>query len=327
MTAPLLDVHDLETTFFSPRGAVKAVDGVSLHVMAGESVGLIGESGSGKSMTAASILRLVPPSGRTVAGSVMLAGRDLMRLDDEAMRRVRHSEVGMIFQDAGACLNPVMTVADQIIEAVTGRGVQGELDRRRVTDVLAAVRIPDPERVADAYPHHLSGGMRQRVMIAAALIRDPALIVADEPTTALDATVQRDLLRLLIDLRAKQNAALLFISHDLAVIAGLCQRVYIMYAGQIVEEGPTREVFANPHHPYTRALVASILDPWEPAREIIALQGDPPDMAAPPSGCRFHPRCPSVFGPCATLAPALADTGGGRTARCWLHQQVPAVSP
>jgi oligopeptide/dipeptide ABC transporter ATP-binding protein len=319
MTEPLLSVRNLETSFFSARGVVRAVDDVSLHVNPGEAVGLIGESGSGKSITAASIARLVPPPGRTVGGSVTFKGRDMLALSQSELQTLRRHDIGMIFQDAGASLNPVMTVGDQIIEATTGRGERSKDDHRRAIEALAAVRIADPARVASSYPHELSGGMRQRVMIAAALIRKPTLIIADEPTTALDATVQAGVLKLLAELQATHNAAMLFISHDLAVIADLCQRVYIMYAGQIVEEGPTREVFANPGHPYTRALLDSILDPWEPAPAITALKGDPPNMASPPSGCRFHPRCPRVFEPCPDRMPTLAPTAPGRAARCWLH--------
>ena len=322
MSDILLDVRDLDTRFFAPRGVVRAVDGVSLVVREGEAVGLIGESGSGKSLTAASIERLVPPPGRTIAGQVFFRDRDLLTLSDVEMQQVRRHEIGMVFQDAGAALNPVMSIGDQIIEALTGAAMRSDTDWQMALDALRAVRIADPERVLKSYPHQLSGGMRQRVMIAAALIRDPRLIIADEPTTALDATVQRDLLRLLADLQKSRNAALLFISHDLAVIAGLCQRVYIMYAGQIVEEGATIEVFADPKHPYTRGLLDSILDPWDPGDRMLAkgLTGDPPDMTAPPSGCRFHPRCPRAFEPCATSTPAHVATDEDRRARCWLHQ-------
>jgi oligopeptide transport system ATP-binding protein len=225
----------------------------------------------------------------------------------------------MIFQDPGAYLNPVMTIGEQIAEAIGRRRSRRAEDRARVIDALRRVQIPDPERVAASYPHELSGGMQQRAMIASALIRQPRVIVADEPTTALDATVQYQILKFLRELRTRINAALILISHDLAVVADVCDRVYIMYAGQVVEHGPTARTFAAPKHPYTQALVDSILDPWETKADMAVLQGSPPDMASPPSGCRFHPRCRFATDLCRTTEPATFRLADDQQAKCWLY--------
>lgn len=316
---PLLSVDDLRVQFETARGTVRAVDGISITAMRGEAVGIVGESGSGKSMTALSLLRLVPKPGRIASGSITLAGTDLMTLNDTELRQVRLTEAGMIFQDAGSYLNPIMTIGEQIAEAIGKRGSRDPADREKVLEALRAVQIADPVRVADAYPHELSGGMQQRAMIAAVLIREPNLILADEPTTALDATVQHQILKFLAELRSKIDATLVLISHDLAVVSEVCDRVYVMYGGQIVEEGPTAEIFAEPKHPYTRALVDAILDPFNPKTELRPLEGSPPDMANPPSGCRFHPRCSAAFAGCNAIAPSMVDFGGGRMARCRLY--------
>ena len=314
-----LRVEGLAVRFPSSRGTVHAVDGVSLTARRGEAVGVVGESGSGKSMTALALMRLVPQPGRIVAGTVTLDGRDLLKLDEEEMRAVRLSEIAMIFQDAGSFLNPIMRIEDQIGEAVGRRGSRKPEDRQRVLDVLKAVQIPDPARVAASYPHELSGGMQQRVMIASVLIRQPTLIIADEPTTALDATVQYQVLKFLAQLRSEYDATLILISHDLAVVADVCNKVYVMYAGQIVEEGVTQSLFDSPKHPYTQALMDSILDPFDPKTELGPLEGSPPDMASPPSGCRFHPRCRFAFGPCSDKEPPTVAFAGGQRARCWLY--------
>ncbi|HEY4200582.1 MAG TPA: ABC transporter ATP-binding protein [Devosiaceae bacterium] len=316
---PLLHVHNLTTHFASARGTVRAVDGVSFDVKEGEAVGIVGESGSGKSMTSLSILRLVPPPGRVVAGSVEFDGRDLLALDDEGMRGVRLSDIAMIFQDAGSYLNPIMTIEEQIAESIGKRGSRKLEDRERVLDALRAVQIPDPARVAASYPFELSGGMQQRVLIAAVLIRKPRLIIADEPTTALDATVQDQILRFLAAMRVELGAALMLISHDLAVIADVCDSVYVMYAGQVVESGPTAQIFDAPKHPYTMALIDSILDPFDPKTDLVPLEGTPPNMASPPSGCRFHPRCRFRFEGCDTVEPKLHDFGNGQAAKCALY--------
>lgn len=317
---PLLAVDDLNVQFDTPRGTVRAVDGITLRAERGEAIGIVGESGSGKSMTALSLLCLVPKPGRMAGGSIRLGGTDLTKLSDAELRHMRHTEAGMIFQDAGSYLNPIMTIGEQIAEAIGKRGSRDPADREKVLAALRAVQIADPARVADAYPHELSGGMQQRAMIAAVLIREPNLIIADEPTTALDATVQHQILRFLAELRSKIDATLILISHDLAVVSEVCDRVYVMYGGQIVEEGRTADIFAEPKHPYTQALVDAILDPFDPKTELRPLEGSPPDMADPPTGCRFHPRCSRTFAGCSRVEPALVGDGN-RAVRCRLYAE------
>lgn len=318
----LISVRDLDIAFPVAGGEAHVVDGVTLEAGLGEAIGIVGESGSGKSMTALSLLRLLPHPGRVAGGSISFAGEDLLALDDRAVRRLRTTDLAMIFQDAGSYLNPVMTVGDQIAEAIGRRGSRDAEVLRRVDDSLRAVQIADPGRIARSYPHELSGGMQQRVMIASVLIRAPRLIVADEPTTALDATVQHQILLFLKELRHRINTTLILISHDLAVVADVCDRVYVMYGGQIVEQGGAMDLFEDPKHPYTRALVDSILDPFDPKPEVRALEGTPPDMARPPSGCRFHPRCPEVFAGCDRHQPAMHDIEDGRQVRCRLYDGV-----
>jgi peptide/nickel transport system ATP-binding protein len=315
----MLSVSDLRTHFFSARGVVRAVDGVSFHAGRGEAIGIVGESGSGKSMTALSIVRLVPPPGRIVGGSIELEGKNLLVLDQRAVRAVRATAIAIIFQEPGSYLNPIMTIGEQIAEAIGDRRSKDPKTTERVVAALREVQIPEPTRVAASYPHELSGGMQQRAMIASALIRQPRLIIADEPTTALDATVQHQILGLLAELRARIKASLILISHDLAVVRNVCDRVYVMYAGQIVEHGPATETFASPKHPYTQALVDSILDPWEPKRDIPLLPGSPPDMVSPPTGCRFHPRCRFAMDVCRKTEPALVRLENDQAAKCWLH--------
>jgi oligopeptide/dipeptide ABC transporter ATP-binding protein len=278
-------------------------------------------------MTALALMRLVPNPGKIVHGRMLLGGRDIMGRDDNEMRKLRLSEIAMIFQDAGSYLNPIMKIGDQIGEAVGRRASKDPGDTQRVLEALKAVQIPDPARVAASYPHELSGGMQQRVMIASVLIRRPKLIIADEPTTALDATVQHQVLKVLAKLRSEFGAAMILISHDLAVVSQVCSRVYVMYAGQIVEESETERLFSNPKHPYTQALVESILDPFDPKAELVALEGTPPDMAKPPAGCRFHPRCRFAFAPCASREPPTVAISETQMARCWLNAAPELVSP
>jgi oligopeptide/dipeptide ABC transporter ATP-binding protein len=319
MASPILSVTDLRTHFFTPRCVVRAVDGVSITLGEGEAIGIVGESGSGKSMTALSIVGLVPSPGRIVGGSIVLDRRDLLTMAPRDMQAVRASDIAMIFQDPGSYLNPVMTIGEQIAEAIGKRRSRDAKTTEQVIEALREVQIPEPARVAVAYPHELSGGMQQRAMIASALIRRPRVIVADEPTTALDATVQHQILKLLAALRARIKAALILISHDLAVVRNVCDRVYVMYAGQVVEHGPAERTFTAPQHPYTRALVDSILDPWDLKADLPVLPGSPPDMAAPPSGCRFHPRCSHVMDVCRIREPDTIRLGNDQQAKCWLH--------
>jgi oligopeptide/dipeptide ABC transporter ATP-binding protein len=317
---PLLSVQGLRTQIATHAGTLRAVDGVDLHVMPGEAVALVGESGCGKSMTALSIMRLVRPPVRTVGGRVAFEGRDLLPLDDAAMRKLRGDSIAMVFQDPMTFLNPLMRVGDQIAETLTlHRGLSRVEARAAAEAALRSVRIPDPATVARSFPHQLSGGMRQRALIAMAVACRPSLLVADEPTTALDVTVQAQIMRLLAGLRQELGSAMLLITHDLGLVAEYCDRVYVMYAGQIVEHAEVRELFRAPQHPYTRALLAAALPPHRRVADFAAIEGQPPSLLAPPSGCRFHPRCPARFAPCDCEAPPLAEPSPGRLARCWLH--------
>jgi len=306
----LLEIDGLRTHIRQRRGLVRAVDGVSLHVDSGETLGLVGESGCGKSMTAMSILRLLPPGGFIAEGSVRLGDTDLVRLHEDDMRQVRGNDVSVVFQDPMTALNPTMTIGRQVAEPLV-------LHRRwplaraleRAEEVLTLVGMPRPHERLDQYPHQLSGGMRQRVVIATALACEPRLVIADEPTTALDVTIQAQILDLLDDLKRRLDLAVLLITHDLGVVAGRTDRVAVMYAGRIVEEAATRELFEHRHHPYTEALLSSIPRPdQDPDEPLLSIPGLPPDLAAPPAGCRFHPRCPNATAACAEAEPPLGGS-------------------
>jgi oligopeptide/dipeptide ABC transporter ATP-binding protein len=319
--APLLTVERLTTRFFTSRGTIGAVEDVSFQVNEGEAIGIVGESGSGKSVSALSILRLVPMPGRVTGGEIRLRGTDLLALPEDAMREVRRKDIAMVFQDPSNFLNPIFRIGDQIAEGLEHAGLSKADTRARVIEALRSVRIPEPARVVDYYPFQMSGGMQQRAVIAAAVIRRPSLIIADEPTTALDATVQYQILRLLAELQAALRTALILISHDLAVIASICARVYVMYAAQVVESGPAARIYDAPAHPYTQGLLGSIIDPLEKKRELTVLPGSLPDLAAPPGGCRFHPRCPKAMPVCGVREPPMVEVAPGHSARCWLHVQ------
>ena len=325
--SPLLEVEDLTTRFYTSRGEIGAVEKLSFRVNEGEAVGIVGESGSGKSVTALSLLRLVPMPGRIAGGRIKLRGVDLLTLSDQQMREVRRKHIAMIFQDPSNFLNPIMRIGDQIGEGLDRRELSKREVARQVIAALQAVRIPDPQRAAESYPFQLSGGQQQRSVIAAALARRPSLIIADEPTTALDATVQYQILALLGDLQAAINTAIILISHDLTVVASICTRVYVMYAAQLVESGPTTLVYRNPRHPYTQGLLASILDPLERKETLSVMAGSLPDLAAPPSGCRFCPRCPKAMPVCATKEPPDVQLEGGQSAKCWLYASQGNVLP
>jgi oligopeptide/dipeptide ABC transporter ATP-binding protein len=319
----LLEVRGLTTVFVSERdGArrvVRAADAVSFDIGRGEILALAGESGSGKSVTALSLLRLVPPPGRIVSGSVVFEGRDLLALAERDLRHVRGARIGFVFQEPMTALNPAFTVGDQIAEALEVHGVAtSAAARARAVELLDAVRIPDPAGCARDYPHQLSGGMRQRVLIAAAIACGPSLVVADEATTALDATIQADILDLLVAMRHESGLSLLLITHDLGIAARVADRAAIMYAGRIVESGPARTVLASPQHPYTRGLLAS-LPGQVPGRRLEAIPGAVPDLAALPSGCAFAPRCAERFEPCEASRPDAFQVLPGRTAACFLH--------
>jgi oligopeptide/dipeptide ABC transporter ATP-binding protein len=320
-TPHLLEVRNLRTWFDSERGEVRAVDGVSFDVDAGETLGIVGESGCGKTVTALSLLGLVGrPAGRVVEGSsIRLRGEELVGAGAERLRAVRGAEIAMIFQEPAASLNPVYPVGDQIVEALRAhRGTSRKDARREAVRRLEEVGIPDPERRVDDYPHQLSGGMSQRVMIAMALACEPALLVADEPTTALDVTVQAQILRLLAEVKARHGMALILVTHDLAVVAEVCDRVAVMYAGRIVETGSVEEIFLHPAHPYTRALLDAIPEPGRSDGPLRGIAGSVPSPTSWPEGCRFRPRCPLAFDRCVQEPDAIPLGGPGRTARCWL---------
>jgi peptide/nickel transport system ATP-binding protein len=314
---PLLHVEDLRTYFTLDGGEARAVDGVSFTLEAGRVLGLVGESGCGKSMTALSLMRLVPPPGRIVSGRVLLDGRDLLALDAREMRAVRGAGLAMIFQEPMTSLNPVFTVGSQIAEAVRlHRGVGRREAWERATELLAEVGIADPARRARDYPHQLSGGMRQRVMIAIAISCEPRVLIADEPTTALDVTIQAEILELLGTLRARRGMGLLLITHDLGVVAEQADEVAIMYAGRIVERAPVLEIFDRPLHPYTQALFRSMPGLGGRHERLEAIPGQVPDLLDLPSGCSFRDRCPLAIADCAALVPPLEPKAPSHPAAC-----------
>ncbi len=326
----LLEVRDLRTYFHTRAGTARAVDGVSLRVERGESLGLVGESGCGKTMTALSVMALVPsPPGEVLPGSsIRFKGEELVGAAEARLRRMRGNEVSMIFQEPMTSLNPVHSVGSQVVEALRlHRGLRGREAAAAAVELFAEVRLPDPEVRFGEYPHQLSGGMRQRVMIAMALSCKPQLLIADEPTTALDVTTQAQILDLLSDLRQRRSMAVLLISHDLGVVSAFCDRVSVMYAGQIVEEGSAEEVFHHPRHPYTQGLLASLPGRHSRGTRLPVIPGVAPSPTLWPHGCRFHERCPLVMDRCAKDAPDLLPVAGSdRTARCWLESPESAAA-
>ena len=325
----LLSVSDLTTVFDLAGGPVPAVDAVSFEIRAGETLGLVGESGSGKSVTALSIMRLVQPPGRIAGGRVAFKGRDLLTLPEAEMRAVRGAEIALIFQEPMTALNPVFTVGDQIAETLLVHQRATRRDARiRAVELLDAVRVPDPAARVRDYPHQLSGGMRQRVLIAMALACKPSLVIADEPTTALDVTIQAQILDLLREMKSAFNLSLLLITHDLGIIAETADRVAVMYAGRIVEEGSVRAILREPKHPYTQGLLASIPG-GAPGERLRAIEGTVPMLGSLPPGCAFNPRCPFRFEPCTITPPPEYMVAPEHGARCYLHdpdRQAPAVS-
>ncbi|TBR26100.1 MAG: ABC transporter ATP-binding protein [Reyranella sp.] len=326
---PLLEVKGLHTEFRTGAGVVRAVDGVSYTVHSGETVAVVGESGSGKSVGAMSILRLIPdPPGRITQGQILFAGRDLLSLSTEEMREVRGSEIGMIFQEPMTSLNPVLTIGRQITETLQQhRGADRATADRRAVELLNLVGIADPERRLRQYPHQLSGGMRQRIMIAIALTCEPRLIIADEPTTALDVTIQAQILELMAELTRRLNVALIIITHNLGVVARYAKRVNVMYAGRLVESGPATEVYHDPRHPYTMALLRSVprLDRPRQAR-LDPVDGQPPDLTRLDGGCAFRPRCRFAVEACGESRPALEAIGAaGHLSACFRRDELPSV--
>jgi len=319
LAGPLLSVEHLTTVFDLPSGPVPAVDDVSFQIRKGETLGLVGESGSGKSVTAFSIMRLVQPPGRIADGRVRFDGRELMQLSEREMREVRGAGIGLIFQEPMTALNPVFTIGDQIAETllVHRRTTRAQV-KNKVIELLEAVRLPNAAARLRDYPHQLSGGMRQRVLIAMALACRPSLVIADEPTTALDVTIQAQILDLLRDMKEAFHLSLLLITHDLGVVAETADRVAVMYAGRIVEEGPVRSVFHDPQHPYTRGLLASIPGRQQ-ERRLRSIDGSVPSLAALPPGCAFNPRCPDRFDPCTAAPPSDSVVAPGHSVKCYLH--------
>jgi peptide/nickel transport system ATP-binding protein len=317
---PVLRVEHLRTVFKLADGKeAAAVDGVSFSIARGETLGLVGESGCGKSVTALSIIRLVMPPGRIAVGRIELDGMSLLDLPEDAMRRVRGRRIGFIFQEPMVALNPVFTIGYQIEETLMVHDLaRGAAAKRRAIELLEAVRVPDPDRRAREYPHQLSGGLRQRAMIALALAAEPELVIADEPTTALDVTVQAEILDLLRDMRRDFKLSLLLITHDLGVIAEMADRVAVMYAGRIVEQAPVATLFATPAHPYTRGLLASIPGATPGAR-LTAIPGTVPGLGSLPIGCAFAPRCGDRFEPCTAKAPDTTTAQPGQDVRCFLY--------
>jgi oligopeptide/dipeptide ABC transporter ATP-binding protein len=315
----VIQVKDLRTHFFTHDGVVAAVEGLSFDVAAGEMIGLVGESGCGKSTAALSIMRLLPPQGRIVGGEIILSGRDIARLSNGQMRSVRGAEVAMIFQDSLAALDPTMKVGEQLMEPLRiHRGLSAQDARKTATELLAKVGIPAPTERLESYPHQFSGGMRQRAMIAIALSCDPKLLIADEPTTALDVTVQKQILQLMLSLRDETGAGIVIITHDVGVVAETCDRVVVMYAGREVESGPTHDVFVAPVHPYTIGLLGSTLDLGRDRQmPLQAIPGLPPTLINLPAGCPFWPRCPRQTEVCQAQMPILAAVGPGHAAACW----------
>ena len=317
---PVLQVSALTTRCNTEDGTVHAVNGMSFDLADGEVVGIVGESGSGKSVSMMSLLRLIPmPPGEIVDGEAIFEDADLLSMSLDDLRKVRGGRIGFIFQDPMTSLNPVLTVGYQITESLTVHqpGRASEL-RERALDLLKLVGIPSPEQRLQSFPHELSGGMRQRVMIAVALACRPRILVADEPTTALDVTIQAQILELVKDLREKLGMAVIWITHDLGVVAGLVDRVLVMYGGQIVEEAPVDEFYAEPRHPYSQGLLASLPSAAMPGQRLVNIVGQPPDLRSPPTSCSFAPRCPHVFDRCLQENPTLVQGAATRRLACWL---------
>lgn len=329
----LLKVQNLSTSFFTPRGEVQAVRGVSFEVKPGEILGIVGESGSGKSITCMSILRLLKSTGRIVGGEALFEGEDLFSLKEEAMRDLRGNDIAIIFQDPMTSLNPTLTVGEQVTEAIIRhRNVSTAEARARAIELFELVHIPSAASRLDSYPHEFSGGMRQRVMIAMALSCDPKLLIADEPTTALDVTIQRQILTLIKEIQTRLGMAVILITHDLGVIAEVTDRLLVMYGGMVMEEGPVKALFGNPRHPYTQGLLASVPKVTAEQTRLTPIPGSPPDMLRPPPGCPFAPRCVHARGQCAHAIPPVFDSAAtslllaSQKARCWLlHEEAPGV--
>jgi oligopeptide/dipeptide ABC transporter ATP-binding protein len=321
--APLLELDNLSTHYVSSQGTrvVRAVDEVSLRIHPGETLGIVGESGSGKSTLALTILRVLPPAARIVGGRMLFEGEDLVQKSDAEMQEVRGKRIAMILQDPMASLNPLFTIGNQVAEPIqVHEGERRGKAWARARELLKAVRIPSPETRVKQYPHEMSGGMRQRIVGAIGISCEPRLLIADEPTTSLDLTIQAQYLNLLRDLQRAHGLALIFITHNLGIVAKMCDQLAVMYAGRVVESGPVSRVFNAPAHPYTRALLNSIPRMGDPDQRLVAIDGQPPNLAALPPGCAFAPRCPQAMGRCRDAAPPAFVPEEGRVSRCWLSE-------
>ncbi|ATZ60912.2 MAG: ABC transporter ATP-binding protein [Methanosarcinales archaeon Met12] len=320
MTEPLLSIHDLGAHFFTEDGVVRAVDGVSLTIGRRETVGLVGESGCGKSVTALSIMRLIPNPGRIVDGEILFENENLLEKSEDEMRKIRGNKISMIFQEPMSSLNPVLTVGEQIAEAIRlHQGLSSSNAKRKAVEMMKLVGIPSPSTRVNEYPHQLSGGMRQRVMIAMALSCNPSLLIADEPTTALDVTIQAQILELMKNLIKDFGSSLLLITHDFGVIAEVCDKVAVMYAGSIVECAHTKALFKNPKHPYARGLLDLIPRIDVGAEQFEIIDGTVPNLANPPTGCKFHPRCPHVREICSKQKPQLVEVESEHFVSCLMY--------
>ncbi|MBS0126790.1 ABC transporter ATP-binding protein [Thetidibacter halocola] len=319
MTEPLLSVRDLRVEFPNRRGTLTALDGISFDIAPGEVLGMVGESGAGKSLTGAAIIGLLEPPGRIAGGEIRLKGQRIDTLSPEQMRRIRGKRIGMVFQDPLTSLNPLYTVAQQLVETIRTHMPLSEVDaRKRAIALLDRVGIPAAARRIDDYPHHFSGGMRQRVVIALALCAEPELVIADEPTTALDVSVQAQIIDLIKEICAERGAAVMLITHDMGVIAETADRVAVLYAGRLAEIGPVRDVILDAAHPYTRGLMGSIPTLTQESDRLVQIPGAMPRLSSIPTGCAFNPRCPEAFDRCRTERPVPLDRPGGRQVACWL---------
>ncbi len=326
----LLEVKDLYTSFFTHVGEVKAIRGISFHLDKGEAVGIVGESGSGKSVTSLSLMKLLVYPGKVVGGEMIFKGEHLENKTEKEMQKIRGNEISMIFQDPMTSLNPVFTIGNQIKEAIrTHQKLSGEALDKKAVEMLRLVGIPSPESRLKQYPHEFSGGMRQRAMIAMALSCEPSLLIADEPTTALDVTIQAQILELMKDLKTHLETSIILITHDLGVVADVCSRIIVMYGGLVMEEGTTNEIFYSPQHPYTLGLLRSIpkLVDKEDKQRLIPIDGTPPDLLKPPAGCPFAPRCEYAMKVCMQKLPPFVQVSETHKSACWLlHKNAPTVS-
>lgn len=320
-TQPILDIRGLKTHFFTYRGVVRAVDGVDLQVSSQEMVGIVGETGCGKSVTARSILKLIPEPGKIVSGSIELEGRNLLTLPEPEMKAIRGGQIAMIFQNPLTSLNPVFTIGDQLFHIIRVHQTREKSAIRELTlGMLSLVRLPNPNRLLKKYPHELSGGQLQRIMIAMALSCKPRILIADEPTTALDVTIQAQILTLMLQLKAETRTSILLITHDLGIVAETCERTVIMYAGKIVESGVTVDIFQNALHPYTEGLMQSIPGKAKPGEALKTISGSVPDLVGSETGCRFHPRCPQAQQKCRENEPELKSKENGHFVACFARE-------